>query len=497
MTTPQTETADVIVVGGGPGGSTAATLLAREGHRVVQLERLHHPRHQIGESLLPSTIHGVCGLLGVTEEIHAAGFVRKRGGTFRWGARSDPWTFAFSAASPEGADYAFQVERAKFDKILFDHSRRSGVDAREGVEVTGALSDGGTVVGVQARDESGREFEIRAPWTIDASGNGSRLARFAGQRIHSDFFRNVAVYGYYHGAARQPAPNAGNIITSAFPEGWCWFIPLSDELTSVGAVIDRRHAGRLQGDREAAFLEFVSACPIINEKLAEGERITEGMYGEIRVRKDWSYSHESYSSPGLMLVGDAACFIDPVFSSGVHLATYSGMLAARSLNTILAGELDEALCLEEFERRYRDEFRLFYEFLVAFYDMRQEWDSYYWTARELLGSSEQANAAFIRLVAGGASAPEDFFGAQPGAGEAFSDVMTVAAELGDGRPEVLPAACALSAEALQARRRGRAIVTEGLGRMHALRDEGADGAGLIASQSGLRWERVLALGSHR
>jgi halogenation protein CepH len=477
-----TEAADVIVVGGGPAGSTAATLLAREGHRVVQLERQHHPRHQIGESLLPSTVHGVCRLLGVSDEIHAAGFVRKRGGTFRWGAQAEPWTFAFSDASPDGADYAFQVERACFDQILFEHARRAGVDAREGVEVTGAVSDERGVAGVRTRDARGHETEIRARWTIDASGHSSRLARFAGERIHSDFFQNVAVYGYYRGAGRQAPPNEGNIITSAFADGWCWFIPLSAELTSVGAVIDRRHAGRLQGSRKQAFLEFVAACPIISEKLAGAQRITDGMYGEIRVRKDWSYSSTAYSAPGLLLAGDAACFIDPVFSSGVHLATYSGMLAARALNTILAAELDEQRCLHEFERRYRDEFRLFYEFLVAFYDMGQQWDSYYWTARELLATPERANAAFVRLVAGGATAPEDFFNQRSGAGVAFADVLAVAAETsGPQRVEA-------SGAPVAGRHQVRAQVSAGLARMH-----GAEldvGPGLVPSADGLRWREA-------
>ncbi|MGO9956736.1 MAG: tryptophan 7-halogenase [Solirubrobacteraceae bacterium] len=483
-----TEAVDVVVVGGGPAGSTAAALIARQGHRVVALERQHHPRHQIGESLLPSTIHGVCRLLGVSDELHAAGFMRKRGGTFRWGARPEPWTFAFSIASPEGADYAFQVERARFDQILFEHARRCGVDAREGVEVTSALLDNGEVTGVRTRDEQGREAEIHAPWTIDASGNASRLARHAGERIHSDFFRNVAVYGYYRGAGRQPPPNQGNIITSAFADGWCWFIPLSDELTSVGAVIDRRHAGRLQGDRERALREFVAACPIIGDKLAGAQRIADGMYGEIRVRKDWSYSHASYSAPGLLLAGDAACFIDPVFSSGVHLATYAGLLAARTLNTMLAGDLDPTRCLREFERRYRDEFRLFYEFLVAFYDMRQEWDSYYWTARELLATPERANEAFVRLIAGGASAPEDFFSQRAGAGAAFADVLAVAAETA-GPEQVEPGAGPMTG-----RRRVRGQVSAGLARMHgADPEDAAVGGSLVPSPDGLRWREAHQL----
>jgi halogenation protein CepH len=486
------ESTDVVVVGGGPAGSTVATLIARAGYRVIQLEREHHPRHQIGESLLPSTIHGVCRLLGVSDKVHAAGFVRKRGGTFRWGAQSEPWTFAFSTISPEGSDYAFQVERARFDALLFEHARSQGVDCREGIEVLRAVDDDDAVAGVLTRDASGREATIEARFVVDASGHGSRLARLAGRRIHSDFFRNVAVYGYYRGAARQPAPNAGNIITSAFAHGWCWFIPLSDELTSVGAVVDQSQAQRIGEDREAALESFVAESPVVSEMLSDASRITDdGMYGAIRVRKDWSYSNESYSAPGLLLIGDAACFIDPVFSSGVHLATYSGVLAARTVNTLLAGGVDRQLCLDEFERRYRSEFRLFYEFLVAFYDMRQEWDSYYWKARDLLGTPERANDAFIRLVAGGASAPEDFFALRAGLGEAFADVVAVAAESDSRDDDELLGPLSGDPAALRRRRQGRATVTEGLARMHSggalSLDAPAAADRLVATEDGLRW----------
>jgi len=354
--------------------------------------------------------------------------------------------------------------------------------------------DAGAVTGVTVRDEQGREHTIRARHVVDASGHASRLARLAGRRVNSEFFRNVAVYGYYEDAARQPAPNAGNIITSAFEHGWCWFIPLSDTLTSVGAVVDQSQAPRIGEDREAALESFVAECPIVCNMLRGAPRIREGMYGEVRVRRDWSYSNESFVAPGLVLTGDAACFIDPVFSSGVHLATYSGMLAARSINTILEGGLDSGLCLAEFERRYRREFQLFYEFLVAFYDMRQQWDSYYWKARDLLGTPERANEAFIRLVAGGASAPEDFFMERAGAGVAFADVVAFAAETAG---EAGPGGGLQDRRPQRAHRRGRVAIAEGLARMHAVGGSSADPPHtgedrVVASADGLRWQLAPA-----
>jgi FAD-dependent halogenase len=407
-------------------------VLARAGHDVVLLEREHHPRHQIGESLLPSTIHGACRLSGASEAVHAAGFVPKLGGTFRWGRRTEPWSFRFATTTLAEAGYAFQVERARFDQILFENARRQGVDAREGVEAIGVIRDGDRLAGIKAVDANGKPLLVNAQYVVDASGHGSRLAREVGTKVYSEFFRNVAVYGYFRNAGRMPAPRQGNIMTAAFDNGWCWFIPLSDELTSVGAVIDRDHAGPIGRDREAALLDFTSRCPVVSELLADAERVTEGMYGEVRVRKDWSYLNDSLVAPGALLVGDAACFIDPVFSSGVHLATYGGVLAARTIATALAGDIAESQCMLEFERRYRREFSVWYEFLLAFFDLNQDWDGYFWKARNLLRTGERGNEPFIRLIAGGGSAPGDFFAAREGLGDEFEGMIPV---LNDETPE--------------------------------------------------------------
>jgi halogenation protein CepH len=393
--------ADVAVVGGGPAGSTAATLLAREGHDVVLLERDHHPRHQIGESLLPTTVHGACRLTGVWDDLHQAGFVRKRGGTWRWGMRADPVTIPLWT-------YSFQVERARFDALLFENARRHGVDARQGLDALELMRDGDRAVGVLARDERGELLEVRATYVVDASGHQSRLARTVGKRIYSEHFRNVAVYGYFHGAGRLPAPDTGNIQVEAFEHGWCWYIPLSDELTSVGAVVDHRHARRIADGRESALTSFLEECPMLREQLSSAQRVTDGIYGQIRIRKDWSYTTDRLTAPGVMLVGDAACFIDPLLSSGVHLATHAAVLAARSINTAFSGDVDEAACIREFERRCRREFTVWYDFLVAFSDRQQDWNSYFWAARSILQSPDRNNDAFIRLISEGGTRPEDF-----------------------------------------------------------------------------------------
>ncbi|GAA4148094.1 NAD(P)/FAD-dependent oxidoreductase [Phytohabitans flavus] len=398
---------DVVVVGGGPCGSTISTLLAMQGHRVLLLEKERFPRYQIGESLLPSTVHGICRLLGVTEELEKANFMIKRGGSFRWGKNPEPWTFSFAISSRFAGDAstAYQVERMRFDKVLLDNAREKGVDVREESSVLDVVFEDGRAVGVVYTDVAGARREVRARYVVDASGNKSRIhTRVGGARRYSEFFRNLALFGYFEGGKRLPAPNQGNILAAAFDAGWFWYIPLTPELTSVGAVVLPEHLERVQaGDREQALLDLIQDCPLIADYLSDARRVTSGPYGEIRVRKDYSYIKEGFWAPGMVLVGDAACFIDPVFSSGVHLATYSALLAARSINTSLRGDIDETTCFEEFEARYRKEYARFHDFLVAFYDMHQDENSYFWKAKKVTQNVLPELESFVELVGGGAS----------------------------------------------------------------------------------------------
>ncbi|MEV5019789.1 tryptophan 7-halogenase [Streptomyces sp. NPDC053780] len=395
---------DVVVAGGGPGGSTVATLVAMQGHRVLLLEKENFPRYQIGESLLPATVHGVCRMLGVSDELAAAGFPVKRGGTFRWGARPEPWTFHFglSARMAGSTSYAYQVERARFDEILLNNAKRRSVVVREGCAVTDVVEDGDRVTGLRYTGPDGSERQVSARFVVDASGNKSRLyANVGGARNYSEFFRSLALFGYFEGGKRLPEPVSGNILSVAFDSGWFWYIPLSPTLTSVGAVVRREDADKVQGDREKAFNSLIAECPMISEYLSDATRVTTGTYGELRIRKDYSYQQTHFWRPGMILVGDAACFVDPVFSSGVHLATYSGLLAARSINSVLAGELDEKTVLTEFEARYRREYQVFYEFLMSFYQMNVNEDSYFWQAKKVTNSQTTTDIeSFVELIGG-------------------------------------------------------------------------------------------------
>lgn len=448
MKADRQEQFDVIVLGGGPGGSTVSTLVAQQGHRVLLLEREKFPRHQLGESLLPTTTQGICRMLGVTEELAQANFTKKLGGSFLWGKRPEPWSFIFADAPALrrlGFSHAYQVERAKFDEILLQNARRKGVDVRERHIALEMVHEEDRFRGVRFVDESGCERVALARYVVDASGHRGTFFSRVGERVYSDFFQNVAVYGYFHDGKRLPPPRQGNILSATFKYGWIWYIPLSEKLTSVGAVIGREFADRLKDVKEKVLFEMIESCPIVKDLLAEATLVREGMYGEIRIRKDWSYENTSFWKAGLALIGDAACFIDPFFSSGVHLATYSALQAARAINTCLKGDgINEKRCFDEFEARYKKEYRIFYELLQAFYELHVDEESYFWMARKILNTEgeETVNQAFLRLVAGSAQTKHDFSAiAKSGGGtaEVFYDLVVAAeAQSGDSLPKELP-----------------------------------------------------------
>lgn len=482
---------DAVVIGGGPGGSTAAAVIAKAGHRVLLLERETFPRYQIGESLLPATVHGIAALLGVKDELEAACFTRKRGGTFRWGQSARPWTFNFGHSKRNGEvgyEYAYQVERAKFDDILLRNAARSGAEVRERSSVEGLIHDeDGRVAGVKVARADGVET-VRARFVLDAAGHQSRLHEQVGERLFSKHFRNIAIFGYFTGGARLPPPNEGNIFCEAFEHGWFWYIPLSPELTSVGAVVAHdKFAGVRQEDLEKTLMDLIAQSPHMKEHLRRAARVTEGMYGRIRVRKDYSYCNTRFWKPGLALVGDAACFVDPVFSSGVHLATYGGLLAGRAVNSTLSDPDRERTWFDAYEGRYQREYRAFYDFLVSFYDMGQAEASYFWNARTVLGSDESGNEAFLRLVAGNGTTSA--FHLRAKAAKTLSSLIGVTSE----GPSLLEKAVSGAKAVFHAAGTDRNLLSsmKATGTVSAVDVSEIDGAGFEGvgvSEDGLRWQ---------
>jgi halogenation protein CepH len=387
---------DVIIIGGGPAGSVAAGFLAQAGLRVVLFERERFPRYHIGESLLSATMP-ILDALGVMPAIEQAGFIRKPGGTFVWGSQAEPWSFFFRD-DPGGRPHAYQVVRAQFDHLLLQHAARAGADVREAHRVE-TIDYDGTRHRATAIGEGGEVVRAEAPWVIDASGQQALLGRRDQLRRFDPFFKNLAVFGYYEEAERLSGDLSGNILSAAFADGWFWFIPLHDGRTSVGAVIDaKRFAGEAVGEPTALYRRLIGACAPVAQRLRGARGV-----GPVRVIRDYSYCSARFYGPGYLLAGDAACFIDPVFSTGVHLACLSGYLAAHTLETLRAGAAGDAgEHLARYDARYRAAFERYLQFLYFFYDHHADPDSYFWTARKILNPELplEARTAFVRLMSG-------------------------------------------------------------------------------------------------
>jgi halogenation protein CepH len=389
------EPADVLVIGGGPAGSTAAALLAGSGRRVLLLEREHFPRYHIGESLLSATLP-ILAHVGVLGDVERAGFVKKPGGTFVWGESREPWSFWFRD-DPGGHAHAFHVLRSEFDEILLRHAARRGAEVREGVTVAAVEGDG--PVRVRAHDDRGRELTFEASLAIDASGQTALVGRSESLRRFDPFFRNLAIWSYFAGAARLDPPLADNILSAAHDEGWCWYIPLHDGTISVGTVVDakrwgdRVHAESLQESYES----LISRCAPVTQLLLGARQVA-----PVRAIRDYSYSSDRFHSGGTLLAGDAACFIDPVFSTGVHLACLAGVLAADAIEEALDGRRTRAEAFTSYDETYRRSFERYRDFVAFFYNHHAAADSYFWCARKLVDPAEALapREAFVRLIAG-------------------------------------------------------------------------------------------------
>ena len=389
--------ADAVVIGGGPGGSTTAAMLARKGWRVLLLEREHFPRHHVGESLLPASLP-VLEELGVLPAVQAAGFLPKWGATMVWGKDGKPWSWYFRETNPNNP-HAYQVWRPVFDQLLLDNSRACGVDVREGHQVVEVLYEEGRASGVRYRNDDERHGAVRARFVVDASGQAALLGRRLELRRWDPFFRNLAVYGYVTGAHRLPAPDETNIFIEAHPHGWSWTIPLHTGWTSVGTVMDSHHGQeRLsKGELRENFLRQVAEAPNTARLLRDAELVSGP-----QVVRDWSYTSERLVGEGYILVGDAACFIDPLFSSGVHLALMSGVLAAAYVSTALKDPGMAEAAGQVYAELYGKEYNHFRTMAQLFYSSNRTAESYFWEARRLLDDQESLSPrhAFIHAAAG-------------------------------------------------------------------------------------------------
>jgi len=375
-------------VGAGPAGSSAATLLARQGRRVLVLEKDRFPRYHIGESLIPGCLR-VLDALGVREEVERAGFAIKRGVTFWWGVERE-WSISFAEQSAD-PDYSFQVERARFDDILLAHTRNSGADVRDGVAVRDIDLDAGDPVIVSDAGVA------RARYVIDATGQSSLLGRRLGERQFDESLRNVAIWRYFRGCARLPPPRSGDIAVVRHGDGWWWYIPLETEeggLTSLGVVLSAEAYRRHGANAEAIYEQARTATPELQRWLKNAHPVS-----ELRVTADWSFRSRRVAGERWLLAGDAAGFIDPLLSTGCYLALTAGYLAGLCLGSVLRDPALQPAAFRYYGDSYDRVVDEIHAMVHAVYKMVRPQDVFD-GAQTILGIDGDPRELFIRLAAG-------------------------------------------------------------------------------------------------
>jgi flavin-dependent dehydrogenase len=361
LTLRATELCDVAVIGGGPAGSTAAALLARRGYKVIALEKAHHPRFHIGESLLPMNLP-VFERLGVLDKVRAMG-VFKPGADFEADNERGYSTYSFARAIGCSPPHAYQVWRQDLDKMLYEHSRECGADAREGHEVTAVEQRGPRESRLDVRTDEGRSYSIQSRFVVDASGRETFLAAKKRLRRKSQKHQSAAIFGHFRGAERRSGDDAGNISIYGFEHGWMWMIPLPDGVMSVGAVCRPDYLKQRKAQARVEFLlDTLKRSPGLWQRIESAELIG----NEARVTGNYSYDCSRMGGPGWILVGDAFAFLDPVFSSGVYLAMTGAEQAVDMVDSALRDPSREAGLLRKLEKRLRTGIGRFSFFIYRF-----------------------------------------------------------------------------------------------------------------------------------
>lgn len=312
----KTSKTDVLIIGGGPAGTTFGTLMKKQGYAVTLLEKGHHPRFHIGESLLPMNLP-ILERLGVLDEVNAIGVI-KPGADFTVGnSDAELLTFHFADALGESPVNAFEVRRSEFDQILFENCRKSGVQALEGMTVTRVETTNVQTHEVTALDNNGEEHVWQVSFLVDASGRDTFLSTKNGWKKPNRKHASAAVFGHFKGVTRRPGKDQGNISIYWFVSGWIWMIPLQDDIMSIGAVSCPEHLRTRKGSLDEFLLETLESLSETRERMIGAQAIIPA-----QATGNYSYLSDRILGPGFIMVGDAFAFIDPVFSSGVYLAMH-------------------------------------------------------------------------------------------------------------------------------------------------------------------------------
>jgi len=350
---------DVVVIGGGPGGAAAGAELAQQGRSVLVLEKMSFPRFHIGESLLPY-MAGLLEQMGLLEKFRKEGYVAKCGAEF-----TDPNGYfrrvSFEDQGPGRHHRTFQVERSQFDTALLDHARESGAEVAIPATVSELIVDDGRVVGVRYRYR-GEIREARCSYVLDASGRSGKVAQTFGLRRTVEQLRMVAAFRHFRGLDEGRNPGwQGDIQIGNHPEGWVWAIPVSTDTISIGTVMHKDTFRR--GDPETNFDDHRSRLPRIVERL-RGTTPS----NELRIETDYCYVSDQVVGPGWFMVGDAGCFVDPIFSGGVYLAMATGREAARAAAAALGNPASTDEYQASYESFYKTGYDTYFRLIHGFYE---------------------------------------------------------------------------------------------------------------------------------
>lgn len=356
MQNETTKACDVLVIGGGPAGSAIGTLLARRGWHTVVLEKDRHPRFHIGESLLPLSLP-YFEQLGVREELDRIG-LRKYAAEFHSMYHGKNVAFQFGDALDKAYPFAYEVRRSEFDHILMKNCAAQGAEVHEACRVDAVEYGGQTIASVSSVDTEGRRQRWQARFYIDATGRDTLLADRLGVKEANPRHRSAALYGHFQGAERWPGRDEGNISIYWFDHGWFWMIPLRDGTMSVGAVCRPEYLKSRAVPVEQFFRDTIDLCPGVSARLADAR-----LAGGVTATGNYSYQSRRMAGENFIMVGDAYAFIDPVFSSGVHLALNSAFLGADAVDAILKNPATAQARLAEFEREIKRGLRTFSWFI--------------------------------------------------------------------------------------------------------------------------------------
>ncbi|MEQ8764431.1 MAG: NAD(P)/FAD-dependent oxidoreductase [Planctomycetota bacterium] len=411
---------DAIVIGAGPAGTSAAAVLAEKGRSVLILEREKFPRYRVGESLIPFCYFAI-ERLGLIDELNEAAFANPKLSVqfvATDGRLSKPFYFVDHNDHPSSRTW--QVVRSDFDQLLLGNALAKGAEIRQETAARQLIWQGDSVIGLEVSDASGGTYEVYSPITIDASGRDTFSQLRNSWRIPDKVLKKIAIWTYYKGAKRDPGRDAGATTVAYLPEkGWFWYIPLADDMVSVGVVADREYLYRDTKDPAEIFQRELAIQPWVRERVAPGMQT-----GSYRVTGDYSYRSRHCATNGLVLAGDAFSFLDPVFSSGVFLALTSGVHAGEAVEAALKEGDFSAERFEAYGEHFCQGIEAMRRLVYAFYD-------HSFNFADFLKAHPDYNRALTDCLIGNV-----YDEALPGMFEAMKAFAELPAPLSHGRPLV-------------------------------------------------------------